>query len=145
MVQRASGVMMGQAQMWTRAPVKHVQPAPPAVMAHAAHVMHLFATIVPSAKQQTFAAHNLADTVLLSFADQPLSLANAFETPVQADRRDGGFRLPSTLALIDHYKKLSQAYGLAADSRLFTLLGAESEMDTVVSINELAQWITAQE
>lgn len=111
----------------------------------AAHVMHLFATIVPSAKQQTFAAHNLADTVLLSFADQPLSLANAFETPVQADRRDGGFRLPSTLALIDHYKKLSQAYGLAADSRLFTLLGAETEMDTVVSINELAQWITAQE
>ena len=30
---------MGQAQTRTKAPVKHVQPVPPAVMVHAAHVM----------------------------------------------------------------------------------------------------------
>ena len=47
-----------------------------------AHLVHLFATVVPSAKQQTFAAHNLADLVLVSFSDIPLSLANAFEKPI---------------------------------------------------------------
>ena len=30
---------MGQAQTRTKVPVKYVQPAPPAVMAHAAHVV----------------------------------------------------------------------------------------------------------
>ncbi|MBV1879329.1 MAG: type I-E CRISPR-associated protein Cas7/Cse4/CasC [Pseudomonadales bacterium] len=116
----------------------------------ASHFIHLFATVVPSAKQQTFAAHNLADTVLLSFADQPLSLANAFEAPIKADL-DGGFRQPSSSALLSHHRKLTDAYGLNDKSQLFTLL------DTVVaeqnppsykkanSMRELTGWVMAQE
>jgi len=46
----------------------------------ARHALHLLATVVPSAKQQSFAAHNLAELALVSFADQPISLANAFES-----------------------------------------------------------------
>ena len=56
----------------------------------AKHVFHMLATVVPSAKQQSFAAHNLADFAIASFADQPISLANAFESPV-ARERNGGF------------------------------------------------------
>ncbi|RLA38674.1 MAG: type I-E CRISPR-associated protein Cas7/Cse4/CasC [Gammaproteobacteria bacterium] len=110
----------------------------------ARHFIHLFATVVPSAKQQTFAAHNLADTVLLSFADQPLSLANAFETPVKADA-NGGFRQPSSKALLDHHAQLVQAYGLEEESRLFTLLNLESEVETAAGMIELGEWVLAQE
>lgn len=57
----------------------------------ARHVFHLLATVVPSAKQQSFAAHNLADFAIVSFADQPISLANAFETPIKRDYKLGDF------------------------------------------------------
>ena len=110
----------------------------------AGHFIHLFATVVPSAKQQTFAAHNFADTVLLSFADQPLSLANAFESPIKADR-DGGFRQPSSNALLSHHEQLAQAYGLEEKSQLFTLLDTESTHERAASMSDLAQWVLAQE
>jgi len=58
-----------------------------AALAIAKHVLHLMATVVPSAKQQSFAAHNLADYALVSFSDIPVSLANAFEEPVKS--KDG--------------------------------------------------------
>ena len=61
------------------------------------HLLYLLATVVPSAKQQSFAAHNVADLVLASFGDMPLSLANAFERPV-SDR--DGFLQPSADSLI---------------------------------------------
>lgn len=110
----------------------------------AQHFIYLFSTVVPSAKQQTFAAHNLADTVLLSFANQPLSLANAFETPIKADS-SGGFRQPSSEALLNHHVQLMQAYGLEEEGRLFTLLNLESELETVASMAELGEWVLAQE
>ena len=110
----------------------------------ASHFIHLFATVVPSAKQQTFAAHNLADTVLLSFADQPLSLANAFETPIKAGR-DGGFRQPSSNSLLKHHEQLAQAYGLEEESQLFTLLNTESTHERAASMSDLTQWVLTQE
>ena len=45
----------------------------------ASHVLHMLATIVPTAKQNTFAAFNLADFAFVSFSNQPISLANAFD------------------------------------------------------------------
>ena len=47
----------------------------------ARHAFHMLATVVPSAKQQSLVAHNLADFALVSFASQPISRANAFEQP----------------------------------------------------------------
>ena len=76
----------------------------------AAHVLHMLATEVPSAKQQSFAAHNLADLALVSFSDQPLSLANAFEAPVK--ETGDGFRQPSMIQLHDHWQRLALGYGL---------------------------------
>lgn len=90
----------------------------------AGHLAYLFATVVPQAKQQTFAAHNLADAVLVSFADLPVSLANAFEAPVSAER-SGGFRKPSQGRLFDYWRQVHRGYGLDESPAAFVLDGVQ--------------------
>lgn len=80
----------------------------------AAHVLHLLATVVPSAKQNSFAAFNYADFALVSFSDQPISLANAFEDPV---KKENGLMVPSINALSNYHKTISNAYGLKDDKQ----------------------------
>jgi CRISPR system Cascade subunit CasC len=109
----------------------------------ARHVFHLLATVVPSAKQQSFAAHNLADFAIVSFADQPISLANAFEQPVKRDYRDGGFLKPSIDKLADYWARLNRAYGLDEDARAFSvadgpMLGGSA---TLGSLKDMETWI----
>ncbi|MEZ5455598.1 MAG: type I-E CRISPR-associated protein Cas7/Cse4/CasC [Lysobacteraceae bacterium] len=107
----------------------------------ARHVLHLLATVVPSAKQQSFAAHNLADFAVVSFADQPISLANAFEEPIKRDR-NGGFLKPSITALADYWGRINQAYGLDERARAFSLqAGVGIEGKTVGKLAELENWI----
>lgn len=89
----------------------------------AQHVLHLLATVVPSAKQQSFAAHNLADFALVSFSDMPISLANAFEKPVK-QARDGGYLELSIQALAGYWETLNTFHKLeekaaVASSRSF--------------------------
>jgi CRISPR system Cascade subunit CasC len=86
----------------------------------AKHVFHMLATIVPSAKQQSFAAHNLADFAIVSFADQPISLANAFEQPVKR-ARDGGYLDPSRQRLGDYWTRVNHAYALDEHARAFAV------------------------
>ena len=85
----------------------------------ATHLVHLLATVTPSAKQQSFAAHNMADFVLVNFSKQPLSLANAFEEPVQSKE---GLLLPSILSLLKYQKNVETAYNLKNDSKGFYFL-----------------------
>ena len=80
------------------------------------------ATVVPSAKQQSFAAHNLADLAIVSLADQPISLANAFEEPVERDPRKGGYLKPSVAQLTAYWSRVNQAYGLREQARAFALM-----------------------
>jgi CRISPR system Cascade subunit CasC len=75
----------------------------------ASHVLHMLTTEVPSAKQQSFAAHNLADLAMVSFSDIPVSLANAFEEPVKAGP---GFIKPSVKAFHDYWQAIHSGYGL---------------------------------
>ena len=84
----------------------------------ASHVAHLLATVTPSAKQQSFAAHNMADFALVSFSHQPLSLANAFETPVKDSHKEGLLK-PSVRAVLKHQKEVESAYGLKEDPKAF--------------------------
>lgn len=108
----------------------------------ARHVLHMLATVVPSAKQQSFAAHNLADFAVVSFADQPISLANAFEAPVVRDR-NGGFLKPSVKALAEYWARVHKAYGLDETARAFAL-DSEATLgdDTVLeSFAGLESWI----
>lgn len=103
----------------------------------AAHLAHLLAIVVPSAKQQTFAAHNPADLVIASFSDQPISLANAFESPVKAK---GGLLKPSCDALLDYWKKITDAYSLEDHTVIFST--QELKVQPVLSrLADLERWI----
>lgn len=103
----------------------------------------------PSGKQNTFASHSLADTVLLIRRDQriPVSLANAFERPVSGDT---GFLATSRDELVKHYKNLHTAYNLNDNAAFFCLdpkareelQGQLPEGTTVVSsLNDLFDWL----
>lgn len=109
----------------------------------ARHVFHLLATVVPSAKQQSFAAHNLADFAIVSFADQPISLANAFEQPIKRDYKDAGFLNPSIHALADYWGCMNRAYCLNERARAFAVadgvnLGDKPAFD---SFKAMEEWI----
>lgn len=108
----------------------------------AAHVVHLLATEVPSAKQQSFAAHNLADVVLVSFAHQPISLANAFEKPVPSDPK-GGFMEPSVKELNSYWDKIHRGYGLNERCAEFALddIKLPEGIDKKSSLTELESWL----
>ncbi|OOV86276.1 type I-E CRISPR-associated protein Cas7/Cse4/CasC [Oceanospirillum linum] len=110
----------------------------------AAHVLHMLATEVPSAKQQSYAAHNLADQALVSFSDQPISLANAFETPVKADHQ-GGFREPSAKKLNEYWDKIHRGYGLDERCAEFSLEPIELPTDMLAqnSLPALEAWVRA--
>jgi CRISPR system Cascade subunit CasC len=87
----------------------------------AQHVFHLLATVVPSAKQQSFAAHNLADFAIASFSYQPISLANAFEQPVKSEYKEAGFLKPSISALSGYWARIHRAYGLDEQAQAFAV------------------------
>ena len=107
----------------------------------AAHVLHLLATVVPSAKQQSFAAHNLADLALVSFSDQPLSLANAFEAPIR--EKGEGYRLLSMEKLHDYWQQLTLGYGLEDRCAEFAVESVTApEMIAVKqSLSALKHWV----
>lgn len=109
----------------------------------ARHVLHLFATVVPEAKQQSFAAHNLADFVIASFADQPVSLVNAFEEPVERDRKRGGYLKPSIARLADYWARTNAAYGLQEQARAFALADdiKLGEQNALASLAKLENWV----
>lgn len=108
----------------------------------ASHVLHMLATVVPSAKQQTFAAHNLADLAMVSFSDLPVSLANAFESPVR--QKGEGFLKPSLDNLNIYWEKIHKGYGLSESCAEFTLADSLSVPEGIVqqiSLDALKSWI----
>jgi len=104
----------------------------------AKHVLHMLATVVPSAKNQSTAPFNLADFVMVSFSDQPVSLANAFEKPVS---EKGGFLAPSIDALKEYWQKVHSGYGL--DEKMMAFRPGEPGEDpkTFASLPELEAWV----
>lgn len=106
----------------------------------ASDVLYLLAMVVPTGKQQSFAAHNPAEFALVTFADQPISLANAFEVPVKPSE---GYLRPSISALADYWSCMNKAYGLEEDARAFSLApdAGIRELQTLASLAELQQWV----
>lgn len=76
--------------------------------------------VTPSGKQNTFASHSLADTVLLVLRPEriPVSLANAFEKSVP--KSEEGYLAKSRERLAKHYKELRDGYDLGDTTILFT-------------------------
>jgi CRISPR system Cascade subunit CasC len=109
----------------------------------AGHVFHMLCTVVPSAKQQSFAAHNPADFSIVSFADQPISMANAFEQPIEKAKA-GGFLRPSIERLVQYWEKSNKFYALdekAAYCSKEVEITAQNELMQMNSLPELEAWI----
>lgn len=105
----------------------------------AGHLVHLMATVVPSAKQQVFAAHNLADLVLVSFGDIPVSGANAFEKSVKPK---SGFIQPSIQAFENYMEKVRTGYNLQERHAAFSLWETRLE-PCLKSLDVLRTWVQA--
>jgi len=94
-------------------------------------IVRSFAQVSPSAKQKTFAAHNIADFVLVTKSQQPLSLANAFRKAVP---NNGEVMEKSITNLVTHYEKLVTGYDLESKAIAFDMTDtAKSEQITIVN------------
>lgn len=61
-----------------------------------------FLLSMPTGKQNTFANHSVPYAVYIALRkDQPVSLAPAFESPIQPDRSNGGYNKGSVAAMVD--------------------------------------------
>lgn len=101
----------------------------------ASHLVYLFATVVPDAKQHSFAAYNPADFVRVSFSDMPISAANAFEKPI-AKEKDKGFLLPSIEALQGYWAKIYSRYEFDDASAYFNV-----HEDSSLTLKALQNWV----
>ena len=107
----------------------------------ARHVLHMLATVVPTAKNQSTAPFNLADFALVSFSDLPVSLANAFEEPVK--EQGSGFLKPSITALVDYWRMVHAGYGLDEQAAAFALDAVDMEpLQRFSSLPELEDWVS---
>jgi CRISPR system Cascade subunit CasC len=97
-------------------------------------MVRCFAQVSPSAKQKTFAAHNVADFVLVTKSNQALSLANAFRKPIA---NNGEVMENSILSLVSHYEKIVDGYSLDSTAIAFDMTGT-ANCDTVTSVNMLS-------
>jgi len=108
----------------------------------AGHLFNMLATVVPTAKQQSFAAHNLADFAIVSFADQPISLVNAFEMPVRQER-NGGYLALSITTLLEYWGRMNEFYSLNEVAAVASSKKIESSEKLTVynTVKELQYWI----
>jgi CRISPR system Cascade subunit CasC len=112
----------------------------------AKHLFHMLVTVVPSAKRQSFAPDNISDFSIVSFGNQPISLANAFEEPVEANK-NGGYLKPSVLKMANYWGRMNQAYALGESAVAFDPdANAKYErLPTLHSLAEVETWISADE
>jgi len=106
------------------------------------HLVHMLSTVVPTAKQQSTAAYNLADLTMVSFSDMPTSLANAFEKPVEA-KQSSGFLKPSIDSLLNYWQKIHKGYGLDERASVFMLHDSLDAPELILaeSLPALEAWV----
>ncbi len=77
--------------------------------------------VTPTGKQNAFASNAVADTALLVLrpSGHPVSLANAFEAPIQANGQ--GYLASSRRELAKHYAALVTSYGLEDQAIFFSV------------------------
>lgn len=99
---------------------------------------------IPTGKQNTFAAHNPPSFigVVIRHAS-PINLANAFETPVYAERGQA-LTKPSVIKLAEYDNMLSAVYGDPRDCWAYLDLSQawpQDKGDKLNSLTELADWV----
>jgi len=101
----------------------------------------------PSGKQNSFAAHNLPDFVLVEVHERnlPVSYANAFLQPARAG--DGGTLIDASVGLLCEYmQRLAKAYDLNARRAVLGTHEAyvPADSEAVSSLTGLRKWLEAQ-
>ena len=102
-------------------------------------------TAQPTGKQNTFAAFNLPDLVLVEVSDTnlPVSYVNAFLKPVKATH-DQTLMQKSASQLGEYLEKVVKAYNLNAKRACLNLEGGEfPASETISSLDELKAWVKA--
>lgn len=130
----SSGVFYRYASINLDLLAKNVKSSPDEIMPVVQTVVRCFAQVTPSAKQKVFAAYNQADFVLVTRADQPLSLANAFRKPIE---NTGDVMEKSVAALVSHYEKLKDAYDMDSVAIGMDLTSSE-EGKTIRWVNKIS-------
>lgn len=104
-------------------------------------------TVHPSGKQNSFAAHNLPDLVLVEVRVRniPVSYVNAFERPVRQSH-DQSLMGASVQALADYVSSVERTYNLHAErahiaTRSVDLVGSTQ----VPSLDDLLQWLPVEQ
>jgi CRISPR system Cascade subunit CasC len=94
----------------------------------------------PSGKQNSFAAHNLPDFMLVEVRERnvPISYANAFLKPVRATR-DQSLMERSVAELNNYLERIAAAYDLPAERAYFTT--TDETVSTATRVTGLAQLI----
>ena len=105
------------------------------------------ARAIPTGKQNTFGAHNPPSFigVVIRHAS-PINLANAFETPVYAERGQA-LTKPSVVKLAEYDSALSAVYGDPRDCWAYLDLSQAWPQDKgskLNSLTELADWVAQQ-
>jgi len=108
----------------------------------ATHVFHMLATVVPSAKRNSFGQDNPADFAIVSFADQPISLANAFEEPIDHGK-NGGYLMASIEYLSDYWERLNEFYSLKENAAAASIRDVKmsDKLRKFKSLEQLKEWI----
>lgn len=94
---------------------------------------------IPTGRQNTFAAHNLPSFVGIAIHNgQPISLANAFEQPINHGEHSNGMTAASVVRLQEHLQRLSKGYGLNLGLQALDLTGSWSgdthaDLDTLLA------------
>ncbi|MCL4298324.1 MAG: type I-E CRISPR-associated protein Cas7/Cse4/CasC [Anaerolineae bacterium] len=104
------------------------------------------ATAQPSGKQNSFAAHNLPDFILIEVSQKnlPVSYANAFLKPVR-QTFDKSLMEASIASLNDYRQRLRKTYGFNGQ-QAYTAVNDDPLADAVVmpSLPELQNWLAQQ-
>lgn len=103
-------------------------------------------TAQPTGKQNTFAAYNLPDLVLVEVSDKnlPVSYANAFLKPAKSSY-DTTLMDNSIIQLAEYVGKVSSAYNIDAKRAQLSLVPAEFPTSEVKSsLNDLKEWLNSQ-
>lgn len=104
------------------------------------------ATAHPTGKQNSFAAFNLPDFILVEVSERnlPISYANAFLKPVRGTS-DETLMDNSIQALNGYASKLSRAYNLAPERAHLAVNGQTFlDADDKVSLDALGEWVASK-
>lgn len=115
----------------------------------AAHAITAFleaaAVSQPTGKQNSTAAHQLPDFVLVEVSDKnvPINYANAFLRPAQPYRQET--LMENSIKKLDAYaQKVRGAYGLNGKRAYFTTTEHEVEAENVQNLTRLQTWVANQ-